>query len=186
MRSARPQPPSAPTPCRTFGEYVSALVSRLAELEPALARRLREVVGDRRARLVLDEEAIEVHFAAGNLVVTAAGDGVVDGEGITDRDTTLEILAGRLEVTTALLEGRIQASGEIENLVRIFQAIELLLDGACRNPALQKLSLDYEGDPCRARLAPGSRFPAARRVSLDPDRLPAGERAMLARLDLLP
>ncbi len=177
---------TTPQPCRTFGEYMSALIARLNELEPALVRRLREVVGERRARLVLDKEAIEIRFAEGNLVVTEASDGVVDGEGATDRETTLHILAGRLEVTTALLEGRIRATGEIENLVRIFQAIEILLDGACRNPSLQKLSLDYTSDPCRESLAPGSRFTAARRVFLDPDQLPAGERAMLGRLGLLP
>jgi hypothetical protein len=178
--------PLTPQPCRTLGEYVVALVHGLNETEPALMLRLREVVGDRRARIGLDTELIEFHFEGTELIVMPASGAAVDGEGSTHRDTMLELLAGRLEVTTALLEGRIQAAGEFDHLMRIFQAIEILLDGACRSPSLQGLSLDYQKDPCRAALPPEARYTVARRVSLDPDVLPDGEREMLRRLDLLP
>jgi hypothetical protein len=178
----RPTPP-----CRTLREYVIALVDRLAAEEPALHARLRTVVGTRTARIRLDDETVFARFDGATLVVLDATDTMeADGEGGTDRRTTLDLLAGRIEVTDAILDGRLDATGEIEDLVRIFQAIEILLDGSTRNPSLQHLALDYGGDPCRPAPAPGAAASAWRRVSLDPDRPSRGELDMLRRLDLLP
>ncbi|MEO8451708.1 MAG: SCP2 sterol-binding domain-containing protein, partial [Gemmatimonadota bacterium] len=108
----------SPTPCRSLGVYVAALVDRLGEAEPTLLARLREVVGARRARITLDQESVDVHFEAGGLVVAATTDAEVDGEGSTDRSTTLDLLDGRLEVTDAILEGRLRAIGEVESIAR--------------------------------------------------------------------
>jgi hypothetical protein len=178
--------PSPPTVCRSLAEYVTALVHRLGDADPLLLARLRLVVGARRARIRLDAEAIDVHFADdGTFVVQDAAVALTDGEGGTDRATTIELLAGRLEVSDAILDGRLYATGDIESLVRIFQAIEILLDGATRTPGLQRLARDWLHDPCRT--APPPAPPSVwRRITLDPDRIPAGERDMLDRLDLLP
>lgn len=176
----------APPPCRSLGEYVAALVSRLGEQEPALLARLGEVVGARCARISLDQETIEVRFQAGGVVVTEPTIGEADGEGSTDRYTTLDLLDGRLEVTDAILEGRLWAKGEVESVTRIFQAIEILLDGSTRNPELQRLALDYGVDPCRHARPPGSALTVGRRIVVDPDHIPAGEGELLRRLGLLP
>lgn len=180
--------PLRPTPpCRTLREYVVELVQRLGAQAPALHARLREVVGTRTARIRLDDETVFARFDGASLVVLDATDGMeADGTGGTDRGTTLDLLAGRLEVTDAILDGRLDATGEIEDLVRIFQAIEILLDGSTRNPMLQHLAFDYDIDPCRPRPAPATGASAWRRVSLDPDRPSRGELEMLRRLDLLP
>ncbi len=182
-----PTTPRPAPPCRPLGEYVSALVHRLGMRESELLARLRRVVGARRARITLDDETVEVAFDRGTLAVTPPGNGTVDGEGATDRPTTLDLLDGRLELTAALLEGRLRATGEIENLARIFQAIEILLDGAARNPGLQGLALDYREDPCRPAPPPLPRpAPASPSFLIDPDHVPAGQRELLRRLDLLP
>jgi hypothetical protein len=118
--------------------------------------------------------------------VTEPTIGLADGEGSTDRYTTLDLLDGRLEVTDAILEGRLWAKGEVESVTRIFQAIEILLDGSTRNPELQRLALDYGVDPCRHARPPGSALTVGRRIVVDPDHIPAGEGELLRRLGLLP
>ncbi|MGH7528039.1 MAG: hypothetical protein ACREMX_15200 [Gemmatimonadales bacterium] len=180
-------PPPRPAGCRTLAEYISELINRLGEGEPALLRRLRDVVGDRRARITLDDETVVVRFEAGRLVVLADAPEVpVAGDGACDRTTTLRLLDGYREVTEAVLEGDLRASGDIESLTRIFQAIEILLDGAARNPELQALARDYRADPCRPPPQPALPGAGSARVVIDPDCLPRYERALLERLDLLP
>jgi hypothetical protein len=183
--------PAAPARCQTLAAYIEQLVERLADGEPASAARLREVVGARRARITLDAETVEVRFEGLRLVAEPdPPPGPVDGEGRSDRLTTLALLDGTLEVTDALLEGRLHAIGEPESLARIFQAIEILLDAATRVPRLPRLSLDYERDPCRPARPPwpGASVPAIGQPWRASARAAAraGELALLDRLDLLP
>ena len=165
-------------PCRTLAEYVGELVRRLGDADPAALERMRAVVDGRRARIVLDDEAVDVAFAGAELRVEPAGEGAVDGTGVTDRATTLELLDGYLEVTDAILDGRLDVTGGVDDVERMFGAIEILLDVAARAPALQDLAADYRADPCRApRRSPPPPPPA---------RSGESERALLDRLGLLP
>jgi hypothetical protein len=160
-------------------------VERLGAGEPAALARLREVVAGRRARITLDDETVDVWFERGRLITRPSEEEVeVTGGGATDRLTTLDLLNGYLEVTDAILDGRLLATGEIENLARIMQAIEILLDGSTRIPALQQLARDYRVDPCRAAAASRVGGERRRRAALD---APADdERELLGRLGLLP
>jgi hypothetical protein len=168
--------------CRTLGEYIRALVERLAVGEPRAHARLREVVGARVARITLDAESVVVRFEGDRLVVAESrGDEVVDGAGRTDRVTTLRLLDGSLEVTEAMVQGRLDARGDGENLSRILQAIEVLLDASTRVPALPRLAGAYEVDPCRPSRPPVRERPGRAAVAAA-----AAERALLLRLDLLP
>lgn len=168
--------------CRTLAEYIVALVERVAEGEPASYRRLREIVGARVARITLDAESVIVRFDGEQLVaVESRGDEVVDGEGVTDRVTTLRLLDGSLEVTEAILQGRLEARGGSENLSRIFQAVEVLLDASTRVPSLPRLAGAYEADPCRP-----SRPPVRERPGESATAAAQAERALLRRLGLLP
>ncbi|MGH7504390.1 MAG: hypothetical protein ACRELX_02010, partial [Longimicrobiales bacterium] len=137
------------------------------------------VVGARRARITLDGDTVVVRFVRDRLFVEPATSAVtVDGAGETDRLTTLDLLDGVLEVTEAILHGRLQATGEVESLVRIFHAIDILLDASTRVPALQQLSAEYIRDPCRSARPP--RSVTRRRGGADP------EAEILRRLDLVP
>ena len=179
--------PPMPQGCRTLGEYITELVARLRAGEPRLFQRLRQVVGDRRARMTLDDESVVVEFKGDRLEISPdVADSPVAGDGGCDRETTLRLLGGYGEVTGAILEGSLRASGDIESLARIFQAIEILLDASSRNPSLVALSRSYSLDPCRPR--PRSAFPRVERdpIVMQPSKLPAFERALLNRLDLLP
>jgi hypothetical protein len=174
-------------PCRTLAEYVTELVSRLGQEEPSRLSRLREVVGSRRARIRLDKEVVLVQFEGANLVVRDGGDEApVDGMGSTDRETTLALLAAETELTDAIVSGRLDAHGEVEDLTRIFIAIEILLDASSRSPMLQGLARDFENDPCRATRTDWAHRRKPAPVPVDPDRRPASEHQMLSRLDLLP
>jgi hypothetical protein len=170
-------------PCRTLAEYVRELVSRLAAADPAALTRLRAIVAERRARITLDAETVLVRFGARGLSVRTAKRGAADGSGRTDRATTLDLLDGYVEVTEAVLAGRLELTGSIEDVSRMGQAIELLLDVAARTPALQALADDYRRDPCRPGVTP-------RRPPRDTPAIfgaPSdAERALLARHDLLP
>jgi hypothetical protein len=165
-------------PCRTLAEYVGELIRRLGVADPAALERMRVVVDGRRARIRLDDEAVDVTFADGELLVAEAGSAAPDGDGVTDRATTLELLDGYLEVTDAILDGRLDVSGTVDDVERMFLAVEILLDAAARAPALQDLAADYRADPCREpRRAPPA--PAATASA-------ESERALLGRLGLLP
>ncbi len=171
-------------PCRGLADYIHELVARLAAADPAAAARLRKTVGDRRARIRLDDESVHVRFRGHELAVREARRGKVDGEGATDRQTVLDLLDGWIEVKDAILDGRLDVHGSPEDVHRIFVAIEILIDASARTPALQELARDFRTDPCRE--ARGRPRPATRRTPWFPPRPAPNEAQMLARLDLLP
>src|SRR5687768_15678353 len=139
---------SSTSTSRTLGEYVAELVRRMGEADPAALERMRRTVGGRRARFRLDDEAVDVWFEPDGLrVEEPAGD--VDGEGQTDRGTVLDLLDGYLEVTDAILDGRLRVFGAVDEIARMFAAIEILLDCSARAPALQRLARDFRDDPAR-------------------------------------
>jgi hypothetical protein len=156
---------------------------------------MREVVGRARARVVLDDEAVEVAWGPRGLTVDPVDGGEdvddlaragLDGVGATDRATTLALLAGRLEVHEAVLSGRLRVRGSIGDVARIVHAIELLLDASARNPALQDLARDYREDPCREPPPRPRPPPSAPPVSWFPRILSDGEARLLYELGLLP
>lgn len=184
MAATIPTIPPRDVPARSLAAYVTELVHRLHVGEPALFRRLCDVVGKRRARISLDGESIELWFEGTSLIVAdEPGAGPVDGEGGSDRLTTVELLAGHLDLVDAIVEGRLRATGDVESVSRIFQAIEILLDGSTRIPELRRLSLDYTAHTSATRrtISPSEE----RRVVIDPDYLSPLQRELLQRLDLL-
>jgi hypothetical protein len=175
-------------PCRTLVEYVLLLLERLALDDPAAAARIREAVGDRSAIIMLDGERIRVWFEGSQLRVLSISDTGTDadGTGETSRSTTLDLLGGYLEVTTAVLDGRLDLVGTIDDIAAMGQAIEILIDGAARLPALQRLARDFDDDPCRSRPALPASGPVPRRTTFYADPPDLTERQLLARLKLLP
>jgi hypothetical protein len=174
----------APPPCRSLGEYVAELIGRLAAAEPAAVERMRQVVGARRARIRLDAEVVDVVFGADGALRVEEPSGRVDGEGATDRQTVLDLLDGYLEVTEAILDGRLAVAGETDAIARMFVALELLLDGSARIPSLQDLARDFREDPCREpRRGPSMR---ARPRPWHATGSDPAERSLLERNDLLP
>jgi len=145
----------------TVAGYVSALIGRLGEVDPEALGRMQKVVGRRRARITLDDEVIDICFVAGHLDVAAAtADSVVDGEGGTDRETVIALLDGRLEVTDAIMRGRLRVTGAAGDVIRMFHAIEILLDASARTPALQALAAALRMQ-VRERQSPRSAAPSA-------------------------
>jgi hypothetical protein len=144
---------------------------------------MRRVVGARRARIRLDDEVVDVAFDVEGLRVGEPA-GAVDGEGTTDRQTVLDLLDGYLEVTDAILDGRLLVVGDTDDTARMFAAIEILLDGSTRIPPLQELARDFRADPCRE-----PRRPPRRRSRPSPWHPTGGDPAELSvldRHDLLP
>lgn len=161
---------------KTFREYVVALIEALERHEPALALRLREIVGRRVARMALDDEAIDVFYRRGRLVVTApsAKQRKPDGLGRIDRATAAALLDGRVEVRDAILDGRLELRGDIDAVSRIGVAIEILLEASARVPALRALAEEFrETAGTGAAAAEATRGDIAREIDL------------LARLGLL-
>ncbi len=183
--SSEPGPPSGPG--RTLGEYVSALIEALASADPVALTRLRQVVGARRARIRLDDEAVEVVFVMGALVVEPAGGPLrVDGEGRTDRATVLDLMDGYLEVADAISAGRVDVVADVDAVARMFAAIEILIDASSRSPELQALAREFRrearGEAGRSPGRPDAPATAARPA----EGAALREHEMLARLDLLP
>jgi hypothetical protein len=172
-----------PTPLK-LGEYIAALIDALGDANPAALSRMRRVVGERRARIILDDEAVDVFFDDGSLHVQTATDKTkVDGIGETDSATVLALLDGYLEVEAAILNGRLRVFGAQEDITRMFAAIEILLDVSPRTPTLQRLAARFRRERREQRGLPVS---DQRRVTWYPFGSRASEYELLARLDLLP
>lgn len=172
-----------PVPPSTLGEYVSALLEVFGEAQPAALARMRQIVGDRRAKIILDDEAVEVIFGPGGLEVYPVTQELENSHtGATETATTLALLDGELEVTDAILNGRLQVFGDSEDVIRMFAAIEILLDASPRTPGLQALGSKFRDD---RRSRPRAPYPADC-VSWYPFRCSAKEIDLLEKLDLLP
>jgi hypothetical protein len=160
----------------TLAEYIMALVQTLAIHERPSAERLRLIVGERTARISLDDETVDVAFAGLQLVVTPASPAKkVDGFGGTDRGVTLALLDGRIEVNEAIFSGRLEVNGDLDGVNRIGMAIDVLLDASTRVPPLRQLARRFIDESADAAPAPVP--------SVKDDR---AEMALLGRLGLLP
>jgi hypothetical protein len=175
---------SSLTPPLTLGQYITALINALGATHPTMLARMRLIVGDRRARIILDDEAVEVVFSPEGLKVQPVPEkSEVSGEGATDTATVLELLNGYLEVTDAILNGQLHVFGIAEDVVRMFIAIEILLDASPRTPALQDLASKLLSDRRdRSRVS----TPGRERALWYPFSAEATEIELLDKLDLLP
>jgi putative sterol carrier protein len=164
----------------TLGEYIVSLVDVLKTEEPAGFARMREIVEARAARIELDEEAVEVVFVAGQLHVASSLGFTIEGSGSTDTATVLDLLDGDLEVSAAVLDGRLRLFGDSGDIARMCIAIEILLNASARCPGLQALAARFRREHDRTHQH--SRYS----VAWYPFACSDTELALLKRLDLLP
>jgi hypothetical protein len=167
----------------TLGQYITALVASLRRCDPVAYARMCHVVGQRTARIQVDAEYVYIRMQDRTLQVeTPVPEGSpVDGGGATDSATVLALLRGDLEVSEAILNETLVVDGDIEQINRMFVAIEILLDAAPRCPAMQKLSEQFVED---APSYDASRvFP---RVNWYPFAPSSAEFKLLTRYGLLP
>jgi hypothetical protein len=175
---------SLPARPLSLGEYIAALIALLGETSPAALARLKLIVGDRRARISLDDETVEVVFNQNRLLVLAIdNDSELSGQGATDSATVFDLLNGDLEVVDVVLSGRLRVVAETVDIGRIFSAIEIILDAAPRTPALQALAARFQKE--RLQHVQQNRT-ASRLVEWYPFSSSQEEIELLARLDLLP
>jgi hypothetical protein len=169
----------------TLGNYITALVEGLRACDPEAYDRMCHVVGARSARIRLDGEAVVIYMRQGMLQVVPATEktGGIDGEGITTRATVLALLDGSLEVFDAILNESLTVFGDVDQINRMFRAIEILLDAAPRCPRLQKLSQEFVN---KAGGGASTSGPGLVRPNWYPFAVLDKERELLARYDLLP
>jgi hypothetical protein len=173
-----------PDECLGLDEYIRLLISALGSSDPEALVRLREVVGDRSARITLDEESVDVWFEEHELVVGTAPAREVDGAGATETATVLDLMDGYVGPRDAILDGRLDAQGSVDDVDRMFVAIEILLDAAPRSRELQAVARRFRDDPCRSRIEHPRRQTSA--VRPYPSMPSAPEESLLRRLGLLP
>jgi hypothetical protein len=165
-----------------LAEYIRALIDAVRTAHPVAFQRMCEVVGTRKARIILDNEAVDLWFERGHLRTrVASNQRAIHGTGQTDSITVLDLLNGYLEVNSAILNGRLEVRGKTEDVSRIFVAIDILLDVSPRSPALQELARQFEAE----RETRAARWRVARNGTggLFSDR--EAHDLLLARLDLL-
>jgi hypothetical protein len=168
----------------SLGQYIAALIRVLGAEHPAALARLRNVVAGLRARIILDEESVDISFPPDGLRVEPASDITpVDGWGATDSATVLALLDGVIEVGDAILDGRLRVTGPLQEISQMFLAIEIILDASSQTPGLQALA-----DLFRAEKAEHGwiKAPGVERPLWYPFPGTARERELLSRLDLLP
>lgn len=141
----------------TLGRYISELITGLRDCDPEAYRRMCHVVGERTARIQLDAECVYIRMRDAVLTIESIAPRVPpDGEGATDFTTVCALLRGDLEVSEAILDGSLVVHGDIEQINRMFQAIEILLDASPRCPLLQRLSQQFTAEAPRCDPAANS------------------------------
>jgi hypothetical protein len=129
---------------RSLGSWIRALVRALDDDAWGAGARLRDVVDGYSARIRLDDETVLVSMVDGRLAVRTGDERrPVEGEGATTSSVVLAILDGRLEATEAVERGLVHATGSPDAVVRMFHAIELILDASARVPALRRLADEF-------------------------------------------
>ncbi len=146
---------------RTLAWWVEKLVDALAK-EPVTALRIRQVAGERRARVGLDDESVIVEFgAAGQLLVRSDDPGTpVDGEGHATRAEVCAILAAKSDASEAVLSGRVSVRGPTGAVAAMLHAIEILLDSSARIPLLRELADEFVGSTPPAPASSATAEPA--------------------------
>jgi hypothetical protein len=136
-------------PSRHLAGYLRVLVDRLHRWEPDRASAIRRLVAGRRARIVLGNEAAVIYFTGRRFVAREApvSPNPKAPYGITDRSTVVAILAGFLELSDAITDGRLDLRGTTDDVIDMCAAIEVLIDASTRIPELQALARDFRGDP---------------------------------------
>jgi hypothetical protein len=140
-------------------DYIVALVETLRAAEPGAGLRMRQAAGNRRARITLDDEVVDLQFVGEELVVASPDpNSAVDGYGATDTATVLALLDGIMEVSDAILDSHLQVTGLAQDIARMFTAIEILLDATPRVPELRALADRFRAQRLdrREHTAPGS------------------------------
>src|SRR5262249_15609856 len=155
----------------------------LQAANPAALARLRVIVGARKARIIVDGERADVWFHGEKLrVLGSTARRSVNGSGQTDSRTVLDLLNGYLEVNEAIVSGRLEVSGDVNDVSRMFLAIDILLATSSCSPELQELARSFEADH-ETRGARWRGPSQGRGYDLFADR--DAHRSLLARLDLL-
>lgn len=142
---------SSPPP--SLGDWLTSLVANLAA-DPVAIARLQALVGARRARIRLDDEVATISLRNGHLVFHDDEATPVQGSGSTTRAAVLALLDGHLDMTDATAGGYITAVGNLDTLVRIHAAVEVLVDAASRMHALRALASAYRAAGPPVRLPP--------------------------------
>lgn len=165
-------------------QFITALLDDFGTANPESLARMHLVVGDRRARIQLDDEGVDIWFGAEGLrVAIVDADTHVDGVGVTNSATVLALMDGYLEVVDAVLNGLLEVYGAPEDITRIFIAIELLLDASPRTPSMQALAARYRRE---RRMDSRLPMPAGRRSSWYPFGPSVSEYELLSRNHLIP
>jgi hypothetical protein len=154
-------------------DWIEALVEALEDDPWGAAERLRDLVQGYTARIVLDDEAVLVTMPGRRLDRLPPSSAVsLDGSGSTTSAVVVAILERGLELTDAVERGLIQAQGSTEAVLRMFHAIELILDASSRVPVLRLLADEF----CRTASE------EAEGVLQQAASLGSGEEALLGRL----
>jgi hypothetical protein len=136
---------------RHLADYLRELIGRLERWEPDCAAAIRATAGDRRARIVLGDEAVRVRYKGDRFIVRRIASASVTSErhpcGSTDRRTVVAILAGFFEMSEAISEGRLDLSGGVDDVIDMCAVIEMLIDASTRIPELQQLAQEFRADP---------------------------------------
>jgi len=171
-------------PRLTLSEYVTTLIEALGTSNPAALARMRQVVMRRRARIILDDEAVDISFGLDGLaILPSKADETVSGTGQTNSATVMDLLDGHVEIADVILDGRLNISGLPEDIARMFMAIEILLDASPRTPELQGLAARFRRERRESRVIA---MPSRGKTLGYPFSSGVTERELLARLDLLP
>lgn len=167
----------------TLVEYIQALIGTLRAFDPAAYTRMCHLVGSKTARIQLDAEVADIRIKDGVLIANAPSrKRSVDGIGSTDTATVLALLRGDIEVPDAILNESLRVFGDVEDIDRMFQAIEILLDASPRCPGFQKLSEQFVANGLRLNQTGTMEYP---RPTWYPFALDSNEIELLARYGLL-
>jgi len=140
----------APAPRRHLADYLRALLAEIKRGDPARWAAIRSVIGARRARIILGDEVVTIRFGNNRFIVrkeTAPRDGDIPPPyGRTNRSFMVALLAGHLEVSEAIMDGRLELYGSTGDVIDMCSVIEMVIDCSTRVPGLLLLARDFRAE----------------------------------------
>lgn len=116
--------------------FARSLLRSLATIRrdvPWLYVQMREALGDRRVRLRVDGEALDLTGGEDDVTAQPPSE-EADVIAVSTTQHILRVLDGELTLEEAILADEIEIYGEVESILRFHDALRLYVQGAVRSP----------------------------------------------------
>jgi hypothetical protein len=135
-------------PSRAFRDYLTVSLGTIERDAPAVYALMGRCLGERRVRMDVGGEVLSVGVEHGRVMVGTVGEagGETAVEARTTRGAIVALADGRATLEEAVMDGRMELRGSVEDLEAGMEALAAYLNGAARCPDLLGLMDEFHGE----------------------------------------